>query len=72
VVEGSEALRSACACRSDSPFPVRIPTDFTLFTRLIPAANSGEQSVIDRLPGQLSNCGHPYNDRGRTGLAGLE
>jgi hypothetical protein len=27
--------------RGDSQFPVRIPTDLTLFTRLMPAANSG-------------------------------
>jgi len=37
----SGALRSACACRWDSQFPTRMPVDFTLFTRLIPCANSG-------------------------------
>ena len=36
----SGALSSACACRCDSQFPTRIPVDFTLFTRLIPAATS--------------------------------
>jgi len=37
----SGALRSACACRCDSQFPTRMPVDFTLFTRLMPGANSG-------------------------------
>ena len=31
-----------------------------------------EQPVIDRLSGQLANCRHPYNDRGRTELASFE
>src|ERR1700691_4583827 len=37
----SGALSSAWACRCDSQLPTRIPVDFTLFTRLIPWANSG-------------------------------
>ena len=43
VVE-SGALSKACACRNDSQLPVRIPTDFTLFTLLIPAASSDPSS----------------------------
>jgi hypothetical protein len=41
VVVMSGALRRACACFSDSQFPVRTPIDFALFTRAMPAANSG-------------------------------
>jgi len=44
VVSG--ALRSACACRSESQFPTRIPTDFALSTRAMPAANSGASSPL--------------------------
>jgi len=40
-VEASGALSRVCACRSDSQLPARMPTDFALFTREIPAANSG-------------------------------
>ena len=46
VVVESGAPNSACACRSDSQFPVRMPTDFTLFTRLMPAARSGASSPL--------------------------
>ena len=37
---------SAWACRSDSQLPTRMPADFTLFTRLMPAANSGASSPL--------------------------
>jgi hypothetical protein len=42
----SGALRSACACRSESQFPTRMPVDFTLFTREMPAASSGASSPL--------------------------
>src|SRR5579859_3939826 len=42
----SGELTSACACPSDSQFPTRIPTDFTLLTRLMPAARSGSSSPL--------------------------
>jgi hypothetical protein len=42
----SGVLRRACACRSDSQLPTRMPVDFTLFTRTIPAANSGASSLL--------------------------
>jgi len=41
VVVISGASRSACACFSDSQFPMRTPIDFALFTRAMPAASSG-------------------------------
>ena len=40
-VEMSGAFRSVCACRSDSQLPTRMPVDFALFTRAMPAASSG-------------------------------
>src|SRR6266481_2546120 len=46
TVAMSGALRSACACRSESQFPTRTPCDLTLFTRQIPAANSGASSPL--------------------------
>jgi hypothetical protein len=42
----SGALRRLWACRIESQFPTRTPVDFTLFTRLIPAANSGASSPL--------------------------
>ena len=42
----SGALSSACACRSDSQFPTRMPCVFALFTRLMPAASSGASSPL--------------------------
>ena len=42
----SGALRSVCACFSDSQLPMRMPTDFALLTRAIPAASSGVSSPI--------------------------
>src|SRR5580698_8484295 len=42
----SGALSSACACRCDSQFPSRMPVDFTLFTRLMPWANSGASNPL--------------------------
>jgi hypothetical protein len=42
----SGASRSACACISDSQFPARTPIDFALFTREIPAANSGANNPL--------------------------
>jgi hypothetical protein len=44
TVEMSGALRSVCACRRDSA--TRMPVEFTLFTRAIPAANSGASSPL--------------------------
>ncbi len=69
VVAVSGALSSACACRSESQFPTRTPVDFTLFTRVIPAANSGASSPLSaastaslRIMGHngsfLLPCGH--------------
>src|ERR1035437_10174184 len=46
VVVMSGAFRRACACFSDSQFPVRTPIDFALFTRAMPAANSGASSPL--------------------------
>jgi hypothetical protein len=43
------------ACRTDSQFPKRIPLDFTPWTRVIPAANSGEQSVVCCFHRQLTH-----------------
>jgi hypothetical protein len=37
----SGALRRLCAWRTDSQLPMRMPTDFALLTRAIPAASSG-------------------------------
>ncbi len=45
-VEISGALRRACACLCDSQFPARIPCVFALFTRLMPAANSGASNPL--------------------------
>jgi len=45
-VEISGVLRSVWACRNDSQFPTRMPTDFALFTRVMPAANSGASSPL--------------------------
>ena len=42
----SGVFKSVCACRADSQFPIRMPTDFALFTRLMPAANSGANSPL--------------------------
>ena len=42
----SGALRRPCAWRTESQLPVRIPTDFALFTREIPAASSGANSPL--------------------------
>jgi hypothetical protein len=42
----SGALRRACAWRNDSQFPDRTPTIFALFTRAIPAANSGARRPL--------------------------
>jgi hypothetical protein len=42
----SGAFRSACACFSVSQFPARTPMDFALFTRWMPAANSGASSPL--------------------------
>jgi hypothetical protein len=42
----SGALSSACACRCDNQLPTRMPVDFTLFTRLMPWANSGASSPL--------------------------
>ena len=42
----SGALSSVCACRADSQFPIRMPTDFALFTRAMPAANSGARTPL--------------------------
>jgi len=44
VVSG--ALSKACAWRSDSQFLVRMPCVFALFTRAMPAANSGANSPL--------------------------
>ena len=46
VVVISGTLRSVCACFSDSQFPIRTPIDFALFTRWMPAANSGASSPL--------------------------
>ena len=46
VVVMSGAFRRACACFSDSQFPVRTPIDFALFTRAMPAASSGANSPL--------------------------
>jgi len=46
VVVMSGALRSAWACFSDSQFPARTPMDLALFTRWMPAANSGASSPL--------------------------
>ena len=46
TVEMSGVLSSVCAWRCDSQFPTRMPTDFTLFTRLIPAASSAESNPL--------------------------
>src|ERR1700761_5154733 len=62
TVETSGALSSVCAWRCDSPFPTRMPVDLTLFTPLIPWANSGQQPVIGCLGGQLADRGHSNND----------
>jgi hypothetical protein len=40
----SGAFSSVWACLSDSQFPARTPMDFALFTRWMPAANSGASS----------------------------
>ena len=37
----SGAFKSVWACRAESQLPIRMPTDFALFTRLMPAASSG-------------------------------
>ena len=42
----SGALSRLCAWRADSHFPTRMPVDFTLFTRLMPAANSGASNPL--------------------------
>ena len=42
----SGAFRSACACLSDSQLPALTPMDFALFTRAMPAANSGASSPL--------------------------
>ena len=52
----SGALSSACACRSDSQFPTRMPVGF----RALHASDPGrqlrrEQPVVGRLDGQLAN-----------------
>jgi hypothetical protein len=39
VVVVSGALSNACACRSESQFPVRMPCVFALFTRAMPTAS---------------------------------
>ena len=46
IVVMSDALSGACACRSDSQFPTRIPCVLALFTRLMPAANSGASNPL--------------------------
>ena len=46
VVVMSGAFRSACACFSESQFPMRTPIAFALFTRAMPAANSGASSPL--------------------------
>ena len=42
----SGALSRLCAWRTDSQLPVRMPTDFALLTRAIPAANSGASNPL--------------------------
>ena len=42
----SGALTRACACLNDSQFPTRMPTDFTLLMRPMPAANSGSSKPL--------------------------
>jgi hypothetical protein len=42
----SGALRSACACRSDSQFPTRTPFDLAPLTRVMPTASSGSSSPL--------------------------
>ena len=42
----SGVFRSACACFSDSQFPMRTPMDLALFTRWMPAASSGASSPL--------------------------
>src|ERR1700733_7798802 len=44
----SGGLRSAC--RWDRQFPTRVPVDLTLFTRLMPWANSGASSPLSAAP----------------------
>ena len=44
VVSGT--LRSAWACFRDSQLPARTPMDFALFTRWMPAANSGASKPL--------------------------
>ena len=46
VVVISGAFRRACACFKLSQLPVRTPMHFALFTRAIPAANSGTSSPL--------------------------
>ncbi len=46
----SGALSSACACRSDSQLPTRMPCLLSLFTRLIPAASSRREQAVVRRP----------------------
>src|ERR1035438_10243126 len=46
MVAISGALRSACACRSESQFPRRTPLEATPFTRVIPFASSGASSPL--------------------------
>src|SRR5579862_8984101 len=44
MVPMSGALRRLCACFNDSQLPMRMPTDFALLTRAMPAASSGASS----------------------------
>ena len=46
VVVISGAFRSACACFSDSQFPVCTPIDFALFTRAMPARKRRDAEAI--------------------------
>ena len=46
TVAASGALRRSCACRTESQFLMRMPTDLALFTRLMPAASSGASNPL--------------------------
>ena len=46
IVAVSGVLSSVWACRSVNQLPTRMPIDFALFTREIPAASSGASNPL--------------------------
>jgi hypothetical protein len=58
----SGAFRSACACFSDSQFPMRTPIDFALFTQAMPAANSGASSSLSAASAAVDSPGNRGGD----------